>query len=71
MLAFGFLGRRTSRLEPATARKREPDDDMTASSNKPAAIRVVIPFVFRHWLDQPWLTLTIAIGLLGARWPIS
>jgi ATP-binding cassette subfamily B protein len=53
-------------LEPATARKREPDDDMTASSNKPAAIRVVIPFVFRHWLDQPWLTLTIAIGLLGA-----
>jgi len=39
---------------------------MTASSNKPAAIRVVIPFVFRHWLNQPWLTLTIAFGLLGA-----
>jgi ATP-binding cassette subfamily B protein len=53
-------------LEPAPAREREPDDDMTASSNKPAAIRVVIPFVFRHWLNQPWLTLTIAFGLLGA-----
>ncbi len=39
---------------------------MTASSNKPAALRVVIPFVFRHWLNQPWLTLTIAFGLLGA-----
>ncbi len=39
---------------------------MTAQRNKPAAIRAVIPFVFRHWLDQPWLTLTIAFGLLGA-----
>ena len=27
---------------------------MTASADKrPAAIRVVIPFVFRHWLNQP------------------
>ncbi len=39
---------------------------MTAQRNRPAAIRVVIPFVFRHWLNQPWLTLTIAFGLLGA-----
>ncbi|MGH6740097.1 MAG: ABC transporter ATP-binding protein, partial [Bradyrhizobium sp.] len=39
---------------------------MTAQRNKPAAIRVVIPFVFRHWLKQPWLTATVAFGLLGA-----
>jgi len=41
---------------------------MTASVNKPrpAAIRVVIPFVFRHWLDQPLTAATVAGGLLGA-----
>src|SRR5580693_3228502 len=40
---------------------------MTASINKrPAAIRVVIPFVFRHWRNQPALALTVAGGLLGA-----
>src|SRR5882757_3826599 len=41
---------------------------MTASVNKPrpAAIRVVIPFVFRHWLDQPLTAATVAAGLLGA-----
>ena len=40
---------------------------MTASHNKrPAAIRVVIPFVFRHWLDQPLLAALVAGGLLGA-----
>jgi ATP-binding cassette subfamily B protein len=39
---------------------------MTAKPKKPAAIRVVIPFVFRHWLKQPWLTATVAIGMLGA-----
>jgi ATP-binding cassette subfamily B protein len=39
---------------------------MTIQRNKPAAIRVVIPFVFRHWLKQPWLTATVAFGLLGA-----
>jgi len=39
---------------------------MTASTPKPAAIRVVMPYVFRHWLKQPALTLTIAFGLLGA-----
>ena len=40
---------------------------MTASANKrPAAIRVVIPFVFRHWLDQPLLAALVAGGLLGA-----
>ncbi|WP_247525366.1 hypothetical protein [Bradyrhizobium sp. 199] len=26
---------------------------MTALSKKPAAIRVVLPFVFRHWPKQP------------------
>src|SRR5258706_13416500 len=40
---------------------------MTASVNKrPAAIRVVIPFVFRHWLNQPARAAVVAAGLLGA-----
>jgi ATP-binding cassette subfamily B protein len=40
---------------------------MIASRNKrPAAIRVVLPFVFRHWLDQPVMAATVAAGLLGA-----
>src|ERR1700730_6596511 len=40
---------------------------MTAPfKNHPAAIRVVIPFVFRHWLNQPAVALTVAGGLLGA-----
>src|SRR3982074_1894613 len=40
---------------------------MTAQIDKrPAAIRVVIPFVFRHWLNQPVAAATIAGGLLGA-----
>src|SRR5712672_4638631 len=40
---------------------------MTASVNKrPAAIRVVIPFVFRHWLNQPARAAVVAGGLLGA-----
>ncbi|MCP3464363.1 MULTISPECIES: ABC transporter ATP-binding protein [unclassified Bradyrhizobium] len=39
---------------------------MTALSKKPAAIRVVLPFVFRHWLKQPGRALAVAGGLLGA-----
>ena len=40
---------------------------MTVSLNKrPAAIRVVLPFVFRHWLHQPAGAATVAGGLLGA-----
>ncbi len=39
---------------------------MTARPAKPAAIRVVIPFVFRHWLRQPVAATTVAAGLLGA-----
>src|SRR3982074_3474588 len=39
---------------------------MTAQTNKrPAAIRVVIPFVFRHWLEQPVRASIVAFGLLG------
>src|SRR3982074_299744 len=53
-------------MEPAGA-QASPDDHMTASINKrPAAIRVVIPFVFRQWRHQPVLALTVAGGLLGA-----
>jgi ATP-binding cassette subfamily B protein len=45
----------------------QPDDAMTAEVNKrPAAIRVVLPFVFRHWLNQPARAATVAGGLLGA-----
>jgi ATP-binding cassette subfamily B protein len=40
---------------------------MTAQINKrPAAIRVVLPFVFRHWLKQPATAAIVAGGLLGA-----
>src|ERR1700683_635380 len=40
---------------------------MNAEVNKrPAAIRVVLPFVFRHWLNQPARAATVAGGLLGA-----
>ncbi|MGA7809985.1 ABC transporter ATP-binding protein [Bradyrhizobium sp.] len=39
---------------------------MSIRDKRPAAIRVVIPFVFRHWLNQPALALTVAFGLLGA-----
>jgi ATP-binding cassette, subfamily B, bacterial len=40
---------------------------MTRDANKrAAAIRVVIPFVTRHWLNQPAMALTVAGGLVGA-----
>jgi ATP-binding cassette, subfamily B, bacterial len=52
-------------MEPAGA-KAWPDSTMSLRANRPAAIRVVIPFVFRHWLNQPALALTVAGGLLGA-----
>ena len=46
--------------------KPQPDDAMTASRPRPAAIRVVMSYVFCHWLKQPALTATVASGLLGA-----
>ena len=36
------------------------------AKKRPAAIRVVMPFVFRHWGNQPLAMLTVAGGLLGA-----
>src|SRR5260221_1679489 len=40
---------------------------MTAKvDNRTAAIRVVLPFVFRHWLNQPVGAAIVAGGLLGA-----
>src|SRR6185369_2634263 len=40
---------------------------MTVQDNKrPTAIRVVIPFVFRHWLEQPARAAVVTGGLLGA-----
>ena len=45
----------------------QPDDAMTAQLDKrPAAIRVVLPFMFRHWLNQPMLATAVVAGLLGA-----
>jgi ATP-binding cassette subfamily B protein len=52
-------------MEPACARA-QPDDAMTNQPNRPAAIRVVLPFVFRHWLNQPAGAAVVAGGLLGA-----
>ena len=34
--------------------------------DRPTAIRVVLPFVFRHWLEQPRRAIVVAGGLLGA-----
>ena len=40
---------------------------MTSLKDKrPAAIRVVIPFVFRHGLQQPGRAAIVTGGLLGA-----
>src|SRR3984893_5095480 len=47
--------------------RAQPDEAMTISRNKrPTAIRVVLPFVFRHWLDQPVGAAVVGRGLLGA-----
>jgi ATP-binding cassette subfamily B protein len=40
--------------------------DTAQLKKRPAAIRVVLPFVFRHWLHQPVLAMATAGGLLGA-----
>ena len=40
--------------------------NVTRAKQRPAAIRVVIPFVFRHWLKQPGGTVLIVAMLLGA-----
>src|SRR6202051_573167 len=42
---------------------------MTTSDKRPAAIRVVLPYVFRHWLNQPVGAALVAGGLLGATVP--
>jgi ATP-binding cassette, subfamily B, bacterial len=39
---------------------------MTRLTKKSAAIRAVLPFVFRHWLKQPGRGLIVVGGLLGA-----
>jgi ATP-binding cassette subfamily B protein len=59
---------------PAPVNQMEPDcvptqsdDAMTDKPSKRApAIRVVLPFVFRHWLGQPGRVSIVAGGLLGA-----
>src|SRR4030081_2982296 len=55
-----------NQMEPARARA-QPGGAMTAQTNKRAsAIRVVLPFVFRHWLTQPVGVAAVTGGLLGA-----
>ncbi|MCA6111360.1 ABC transporter ATP-binding protein [Bradyrhizobium cenepequi] len=34
--------------------------------NRPTAIRVVIPFMFQHWLKQPVRATIVLVGFLGA-----
>ncbi|HEY3679808.1 MAG TPA: ABC transporter ATP-binding protein [Bradyrhizobium sp.] len=36
------------------------------NEKRPAAIRVVLPFAFRHWFNQPWLAAATAGGFIGA-----
>ncbi len=36
------------------------------TSKRPAAIRVVLPFVFRHWLAQPGRVAIVMASLIGA-----
>jgi ATP-binding cassette, subfamily B, bacterial len=55
-----------NQMEPVCV-QAQPDDAMTNPITKRAsAIRVVLPFVFRHWLTQPMGVATVAGGLLGA-----
>ncbi|KWV60958.1 multidrug ABC transporter ATP-binding protein [Bradyrhizobium macuxiense] len=35
-------------------------------TKRPAAIRIVLPFVFRHWLEQPMRATLVTVGFLGA-----
>ncbi|OKO68471.1 ABC transporter ATP-binding protein [Bradyrhizobium sp. NAS96.2] len=35
-------------------------------TKRPAAIRIVLPFVFRHWLEQPFRASIVTAGFLGA-----
>ncbi|MCP3415031.1 MULTISPECIES: ABC transporter ATP-binding protein [Bradyrhizobium] len=36
------------------------------TTKRPAAIRIVLPFVFRHWLEQPLRASAVTAGFLGA-----
>src|SRR5258707_1396907 len=57
---------RVNQMEPACARA-QPDDAMTAQlDQRPAAIRVALPFLFRHWRNQPAAAAIVAGSLLGA-----
>src|SRR3954468_8939703 len=38
----------------------------TANNQRPAALRVVMPFLFRHWLEQPAGVAMVSASLLGA-----
>jgi ATP-binding cassette, subfamily B, bacterial len=40
--------------------------ETTRPQQRPAAIRVVLPFVFRHWLNQPAVAAATAGGFIGA-----
>src|SRR5262245_38237071 len=71
MRASGPLPAIASTRRSRRARQVQPGEAMTAEriasrKDRPAAIRAVLPFVFRHWLEQPRRAATVAGGLLGA-----
>src|ERR1700744_4896796 len=40
--------------------------EIAQDNKRPAAIGVVLPFAFRHWLNQPWLATVTVGGFAGA-----
>ena len=39
---------------------------MTVQRSRATAIRMVLPFVFRHWRNQPWLGGGLSLAIVGA-----
>jgi ATP-binding cassette subfamily B protein len=52
-------------MEPAS-RASQPDNAMTVQRSRATAIRMVLPFVFRHWRNQPWLGGGLSLAIVGA-----
>ena len=51
-------------MEPACA-KALPGHVMSEKrKDRPTAIRMVLPFVFRHWQKQPWLGSGLGLAIV-------
>src|SRR5262249_781034 len=49
------------------ASNSQPGHVMTNKrKDRPTAIRTVLPFVFRHWRNQPWLGTGLALAMVAA-----